>query len=118
VCSFVDHYSVVHIAIRCRLDSPGIESPAAERSEARVWVDRLLEMRVRIPPASWTFVLCVGNKDKMQNNEDKRTSTDEVGREYRRKKSRSIPSLPALGLTQTSIKWKQGSFSWGKAAGE
>ena len=60
----MDHDSVVHIATRWGLDSPGIESPAAERSEARVWVDRLLEMRVRTPPASWTFVLCVGSKDK------------------------------------------------------
>ena len=39
--------------------------PVAERSKARVAADRLLGLRVRIPPAAWMFVLCVlYSKDK------------------------------------------------------
>jgi hypothetical protein len=53
----------------------------------------LLELWVRILPRAWMFALCVVSKykiDKMHDNEDEETSTDEVQREYKRiqKKSR------------------------------
>ena len=41
--------------------------PVAERSKERVYTDRLLGLRVRIPPGAWMFVLCVVSKDKRQN---------------------------------------------------
>jgi hypothetical protein len=46
--------------------------------------ERLLGLEVRIPSRAWMFVLCVISKDrdKMQGNEDKETSTDEEKVEY------------------------------------
>ena len=47
----------------------------------------LLELLVRILPREWMFALCVVSKykkDKMQDNEDEETSTDEIQREYKR----------------------------------
>jgi hypothetical protein len=36
----------------------------------------LLDLRVRIPPRAWKFVLCGGGKDEKENR-DKETSADE-----------------------------------------
>ena len=54
--------------------------PVAERSKARVYGDRLLGLRVRIPPATWMFVLCVlHSKDKRQKlGQSGQRSTDKV----------------------------------------
>ena len=66
-----------------------------ERSKARVYADRLLGLRVRIPAGARIFMLCVVNKDKKgktagESRQRKKTSTDEVQstREYKQKKSR------------------------------
>ena len=40
--------------------------------------DPLVGLRVRIPPGIWVFVFCVLSKGKIQDNQDKETSTDEV----------------------------------------
>ena len=39
--------------------------------------DHFLGLRVRIPPKTWMFVLCVVSKGKMQNNQDKEISTND-----------------------------------------
>jgi hypothetical protein len=52
--------------------------------------DRLVRLRVRILLGAWMFLLCVVSqkkkKGKMQGNQEKETSTDEVQskREYKR----------------------------------
>ena len=66
--------SSVGVATRYGLDSQRIEP----------WlilvVARFLGLRVRIPPGTWMFLLCVVSKDERQNvdNEETETSTNEV----------------------------------------
>ena len=58
---------LVSIATGYGLDNPGIEPPWPSGLRRGSAVDRLLELRVRIPPGAWMFVLCVVSKDKRQN---------------------------------------------------
>ena len=53
-------------------------------------VDRLLGLRVRIPPGARMFVL-YNKRRKSQDNQDKVTSTEEVPRETKRWNSRNNP---------------------------
>jgi hypothetical protein len=55
--------------------------PVAERSKARICCRSLAGVAGSNPARAWIFVFCVVSKDKkakMQDNEDKETSTDEV----------------------------------------
>ena len=75
--------------------------------------DRLLGLRVRIPPEAWMFVcVCCKDKSKTQDSQDKETSMDEVHTEYKR----ILKNFPVwetfsallqtvLGSTQHSIQW-------------
>ena len=65
--------SSVGIATGYGLDGPGIESQWPSCLRRGSAADRLLGLRVRIPPGAWMFVLCVlYSKDKRhsQNNQD------------------------------------------------
>ena len=69
-------YSFVGIATRYGLDGPGIESyrfqwsSGLRRGSA---ADRLLGLRVRVPPGAWLFVLCcrVRIKGASRDNQNK-----------------------------------------------
>ena len=66
--------SSVGMASRYGLDGPGIESayprwPSGLRLGSAA--DRLLGLRVRIPPGAWMFVLCVVSKDKERSKNSK-----------------------------------------------
>ena len=78
---FVGRDSAVDMATCCVLDGPWIESiPVAERSKGKSAADRLLGLRVRIPPGSWMFVLCMlySKGQKAKPGHSVKRSTDKV----------------------------------------
>ena len=114
------HDSSVDIATHYGLVGSGIEF--AHPGGRAVWNVGLRPIsRVRIPPEAWMFVLCVVTKGKMQDNEDKDTSTDPVHSTREHKKilvvaRLSAPSTRALWPTQPPIQQVPGRFPRNKAA--
>ena len=78
----IAHLSALSCFHTYKFDGPGFESSRHwwPRSLRRGPVAaRLLELRFRIPPVAWMFVLYSNDKGTCQDNQDKETS-DEKGR--------------------------------------
>ena len=95
--------------------------PVANRSK----VDRLLGLRVRIPPGAWMFVLCVVSKDKKANCRTIKTQkqarmkcrVQENTKKSRWRQDFPRPCRPTVGPTQHTIQWVPYHLLVNKAAG-
>ena len=116
--------SSVGIATRCGLDGLGIESLWPSDLRQGSAVNRLLGLRVRIPPGAWMFVLCVVRKGKLMDSQNKDTSADEAQttKECKKKKKSSgsrfsAPAQTGPRVHPASYRIVPALFQGGKVAG-